>query len=783
MLEPVKGKAELFEKITREHAWEEIKKQLIDGKSRDLYCEDNLETMKVLVAYRDIVDFNLYKQAVEKIFPAADYNLNVRASADLDEQTHKLLSDYFEFIVTKRADVRPSRIEQKACCIIKINSPGSRHLTSDIDTSILSTLKFIDSEKSKQDFFEKAAAEVKVKTDHEGAISVMVIDGFYQLSEEEFGRSSGPHRDSNAYLDLMTKDEEEYPKFKENDQKDPDQTNPMIVDKRFFTTKEFIQQMSPYKKQKHELEMAASLFSLKEALDLLSVDSKQEPAFLWEQFKTQLKETVLTMMESYYEGMEKDQATKKTAEDIEKICETVEELNKYYHTCMKTKQIELEQGEYGKTSQLTGQEKEEDIRIAAMNRLYVEWLRKMVNCSSKLLEYNQNISLYATELSRLVEDIKQLEKKIERNKEDKAYQKEVVQWRQELSTQTALEKQTSDNLKGALRDKAKEKINKLHARITAHTFANEAYVNRSAVYHVVKGSQQQGKIAMTDQTLLGSVLQQLGFKLLHTQQLLNSGKGEEEAAYLTSKYGQRMKELIFPESRPIDMKKLKKTLKMNTLEILSQLKSTMIHPYCHQDFDLVILQQLNLETKIVYEIKKNGDIADSDKVACTRKLLDAEPTLQQTEKSLQPLYCQLASTVMGYAYISRLQRKAGHLWGEYDGSDQASQVSEDKVSQGKRKIETDHDKSEGRGDQKSRQELASKGKKNEVSGGLHIKSMQAGRHIKNFVEETASVDIIIDEQKAHEDIVTKVGGYKTRSSEDLDSSDVLSVGREQTSRP
>ena len=93
------------------------------------------------------------------------------------------------------------------------------------------------------------------------------------------------------------------------------------------------------------------------------------------------------------------------------------------------------------------------------------------------------------------------------------FQKELTAYREQSLT-------LHRKLESALKSLAKLYNEQQASQIRANLFAQEAYINRASVYHVVAWMQS----AVDDlrinfkQVVMGSILQQIGFRLLHSAQ-------------------------------------------------------------------------------------------------------------------------------------------------------------------------------------------------------------------------------------------------------------------------
>ncbi len=646
--------------------WEAIKKKYLQPHyqgGEQLPVKSQTQTLKALVQYRDLIDFRLYRKAVEAIFPLEAYNLTSRVNGHIEGS--KFTSSWYEFVVTLRA--LPVEQGKTTQCVIKVNAPGSRNLTSDIDTSLKTHLST-----DNVSFLQFAHLNIKNKgPDYEGRITNALIDGFYMLSEQEFGLTSGEHRDSNAYVDLSANEEDHYPKFK-----DDDVSNPTIGGEKLFNPAELEKKLAECKLKKHRLELAASMFSLRVALD-------EEG---WAAFKQQVGESIkvcATYLDDGSEEVPKKQASysRATHEDLAEnfkqslqdpeilgAFRQAEDFFKVYHEGLAAKKRELKPVE----GKLDAEAQERNLEVAALNRLYFTHLEIMTDCNDAILKLkHENKDLHES-LEPLKRKLEQEERKLQKFKKDPDFADDVPEQDRKCAALRQQYEAKVQRLKANILQEFDLEIKKLEARYQAHTFANEAYVCRSAVYHVVKGEQEGGKIEVNQQTLLGSVLQQTGFKLLHSQELLKRQKEQKnvgEAAYRTAKYGKRVHQLIF-EKQNITDREISAQYKSKRLSLFPKLKSPMARTAALELFSLEDLLFLNVEAKIIAEIKSNAGISEVDKYAQTERLLG--------ESGFRPQkLLEIASKVLAITYLSRFESKPGRelLWGGFSSNAQPLQLT------------------------------------------------------------------------------------------------------------
>ncbi|MBS4169088.1 hypothetical protein [Parachlamydia sp. AcF125] len=670
--------------------WDDRKSDYLNAIKRGRSQEQAAQKMRENIKSRDIVDYVSYNIAISTIFP--DFNLKARVKGTLKVTPNGedvLASKWYEFVVKQRPDHEPTSREEKQSCEIKIDAPGSRTLTSDIDTSILTTFKgnssffenavsiFKDEEKKTKDE-EKKLKEI----DFAGRVTKQVIDNFYKFSEKEFKMTSSTHRDSNAYADTLAKDKENYPKFLHDEE-----NNPSIHRRMLFTVEEFTQEFTQHKYQKHVQEMAASLFSLR-----VSLEEKE-----WKEFKDQAKEQLRTILKAELgklPGQQCDAYISACEQDYDRIFREVKDIHQEHSEALANK----EKGREVQGLRRTLLNPKKDIKIAALNRLYVEYLEKCTNCYEQILALKSNkkplmdrIDELGAEKEELGYQITGLKKHIESNKVKDAETEKLIGKKENRHNLLVGEYgEEKERLRRNILETARLQVKLHRAQILASTFAYEAYVCRSAVHHVVNGQKGAENQPISQQTLLGSALQQVGFKLLHTNELLHKGDSYEEVAYYTAKYGQRIFNLIFSGRRAeLDNNDIKYVARGRTVEgfpQLAYLKSEQVRNNAYVTFEEEELALLNSQAKIIQRIKSNSKVSDADKPRETLELIQKlYPFSNEEEKKRyfekeKKLYLSISAKLIGLVYASRLKHK-GYLWGQNPSIPLLNKVEEKKEAE------------------------------------------------------------------------------------------------------
>lgn len=618
--------SDIFMQYTLEGSnWEEIKSKFVtnasDNNEGAFFSLDNMRTM---VRYRDVLDFGIYKRVIESLFPIEYFDVTPEVCGGMREEPDATKSTgccciYKTTKYNYTVRNKQMQMERDEYCQITINSPGSRTLTSDIDTAIfVSSTALFD--------FRHALPRVSEKgPDYDGRVVNALIDGFYTTSQALHGITSGESRDSNVYADTRTNDSEEYPKFN-----DTEVNNPIVSGKKLFSTDEFKRLFSRYKLVKHWLELSASLFSLRCSLDDAS----------WIGFKLLVLNRVAELSAVMFNRA--DAPAEVMRSDLDVIFSFTERYFIEYRDELESELGRVMESEYAKQSPFSKGSPafKKDMQISAMNALYVRYLEETTTVNGEILGL-------------------------------KTYVKEaLLKDQREPST-----RQDIENLKKFFIIIARLKNKKQALRVKAHTFANGGYVNRSAIYHIVKGMQEGVHVRVSEQTLLGSALHQIGFRVLYAKEQRAKGKTEGEIFYSNGKYGARVFDLIFAchrdevDEAPIESCEM----------ILHHLKSANIKPVLNRLFSRDELLFLKYEMNLVTSIKRSS-IPESERPLRAHKLLGERlhamkgerfgSNYEATDSDItqfacqdeEPLLLSMASKLIVVVYLSQLTRKNA-IWG------------------------------------------------------------------------------------------------------------------------
>ena len=652
----------LFDQLAmRGKGWETAKQEFVTDSGNGIA----LKHMKGLVEYRDILDYLIYRRAIEAIFPKEYYEVTARLEESVDtsaDGNYQFKSTGYTFIVTNRNS--PS-----SQCIIKINAPGSRLLTSDIDTSI-----YVAGVTGVNNFDLKfAAPAIRDRgPDFDGRVRNQIIAHFYQLSEELHHMTSTESRDSKAYADTITNDD--YPHF------NTVETNPSINDLPFIQDPNFYVK---HKLSKHHLEQASSMVTV---LRTLTTEE-------WMAFKTKL----LAQLKDFFKYIDQNPANQlATAEvDLKQIFILAEKLHREAEEIVSDKvtQIKKEKAEYWASSPFSNVPSRlaNDLKISAMNALYVEHLEKVTDVNGEIILLTQNIRSIVEELNSLYKE-----------------KNTVAMTQQTLNSLSQKIEILEKQLNAYLIQKADKMIERQASQIRANLFAHDAYVSHSAICHVVKGMLiNKGKAALKKQTLMGSALQQIGSRLYHENQLRDANKSEAEIAYCGAKYGARLFDLFFNDGQvsirnePYTNEEIEELVQgkqeNNSLYILSRLKSEALQSQMHLLFDRKKYHLINSEMKIV-AVKNNTDFSTKEKLEKTHELLKERMCLINPEKytnkdkitdaeirefaitTQKNLFISIAVKLIAVGYVAKFAQHKSWVWGfQVNTLNQASHADKQKL--------------------------------------------------------------------------------------------------------
>jgi hypothetical protein len=331
--------------------------------------------------------------------------------------------------------------------------------------------------------------------------------------------------------------------------------------------------------------------------------------------------------------------------------------------------------------------------ISAMNTLYVEYLEKVTDANGELIHVTQKIHDLTLQLNALCLERHEVSKtvaglniEILRNR----YPDKFLHAQETVDTLTHQIEAGERQLMTCLIQRADKYLEKQMLQIKANLFANEAYICHSAVYHILKGMLNKSRIPLSKQTVMGSALQQIGFRLLHADELRKANKAEEEIAYYCAKYGKRVFDLLFNNTENVKLtpfldeqiEALVKNPEVAPLKILPHLKAIELQSHFKHLFTREEYHLLNSEVKIIAFVKRVGTIPETDKAKKTLELLkerlylinqEAYPdkekiTAEQMRNFVKTtenrLFKSIATKLMAAVYITKLDLSKGYLWGQ-----------------------------------------------------------------------------------------------------------------------
>ena len=231
---------------------------------------------------------------------------------------------------------------------------------------------------------------------------------------------------------------------------------------------------------------------------------------------------------------------------------------------------------------------------------FIEKLKKYIDKERELKNKDTQIEKVKNAITKNVKEIfvkTLLESELEKIRAEKA----------ELSTDLS-------NCRNICTDSLQEliasNIKLQECQIQAALFANEAYINYSALYHTVYWQQSDNKENLNiarRHIVMCSILQQSGFLLLHTKNYRDKGVSDGLLLYRTAKYGQRIADMIFGNKTEFfsDFNNKKE-------QILSRLKCTI--PIADFKANENLWPLLERSCQVVNDVKKNDHIKPYDKI-------------------------------------------------------------------------------------------------------------------------------------------------------------------------
>jgi hypothetical protein len=651
--DPQHKAAEFFRLMAENRiTWEILIKALVVNSGDNEQAQKN---MQVLVAYRDVIDRDIFRKAIEAMFPNQHYAYQYDAQSKPDNYVIKIYNVNNQI----KGGWLTHTSEQEPNCILTIKAPGSRTLTSDIDTTVSATsgtkqLSIVNSklDVSHLQLLDMNTGELAVASKHDLTNSVdyftriqaTLIDQFYRISEDIYTISSGEHRDSNVYSSGFL-EEGLYPVFahKQPERYKNPQLNFQLPTKDWFFDKmeNYISFYEPQRSQKHQLELAASLVSLYQALT-------QPGKFCYASSWSDFKNLILEKFKNNPLALEDWNGKNNSTEGIFSITET---LCQYYEDTLK------EARQYAPDKQ----------DATLINEIYARHILRVAECNEALIELQTKVEEKKKVYNNLVRELTPHQLSLLQASDDDVegkqfYQNKVGELENALKERKAV-------LIGLLEQQAGLLINRQQWQIKANLFANEAYVNRAAPYHVVNGLQMKQAIDWSKHVVLGSTLQQLGFFLLHSKLQFEKDYTPGEVFYKNAKYLMRIAHILFGKDMKWHHQKKKKVLeKVNLLPHIVGNWNRRFEDY----YDL-----FNNALYIIEKIKGDPSIPDGQKYEVTyaemseRMGCDTPHAMQDCFKN-QELRQLLAFTgqLIKVVYKAKREEKGNQLWGSFFASQQ-----------------------------------------------------------------------------------------------------------------
>jgi tetratricopeptide (TPR) repeat protein len=567
------------------------------------------EHFEALILYRDTLDFKMYQKAMEEIF--SDDKFTIKAEG----------VNTGEFSIKIYASPAGSLISaDNFICKIIFNAPGTRSQTSDVDTTILPQIEFlVDHRIAGGNLLGKGS-------DYTARLWASIIHHFDRLNQKQFGLVTALHRDTNPYaagfLNVMTDTVNEmvdipkeirgvYPQFRVFKQ---------MLDKfELWDDKELEAHIEEQRKQKHCLEMAASLLPLK----IFHHESSDE----WGALITKLQESHPADFEIILKYINTFDAFIREASAGIKHSPSLNDANTAH---------------FGQALQ------DKNLKIAAYNRKYVEGLTALAEINHRVYQHyfqlycNQHVLKEGTEQESLATKFAKARAQVPIKQRGLADQQstqpvdkhEIEEAKEALSRAEQAVERLRGGAKKVIKSLVTDMVVKQKTQIMANLFAIEAYFNYAAPYHVVRGIQQKQLIQITHHVIMGSVLQQIGFYLLHRKESEEEGHQPGRVLYKTAKYGARILDII---------RRLNNASKMS--ELLSQIPS---------------------DTKQFLEVLEKAERDRKSSKAMSEKLTDLQ-TLYTQNMSLfnqaTGLLQDLVRQVLEIGYESKI-KTSKHSWGK-----------------------------------------------------------------------------------------------------------------------
>jgi len=576
-----------------------------------------------LIQDRDLLDQECYREAIARLFDddnksygSQQYNYNwvwnKNTGVNNDLTGYKLV--YHEVHVNSK-DARHNNLLEVA-----IKAPGSRDLMSDVDTTIEVT--HCD---------ERLRQKIRWPAHFEGSegclktlLQAAIVHNFNQINLEITGLTGALSRDSNAYAkEGYFKNDQEQFKFKEKFLSES--TLELLKDRALYeqVADAFAKSIvSQYKQKKETQELAASLFSIRE---YFGEDERGWQREMLDYFETH---------PLYNDDQGNNNSFRAV---IEAALNLTSEWYKFYKNALN----ELRNGDsqeavryrlgYGdkvgtNLEQSSSAEREEDMRIDMKGYLYTKILAKEVACLQSQLDKvdlssaKRSIEVLAKELKTLENKLKEGKRELRRASTDflkEAVERHIIFLRNERVSLYRDYEKAIKGYAGAIQEQCDLKNKLQEATIKAGLFAHEAYVNFSALYHTVYWQQSQDDRLRIDRRhiVLCSVLQQIGFRLLHGKDYQDAMQLQDnvyqkalrggEMLYRVAKYEQRVADMFLGDDTWFG----DKFFDNNSGYVLKRLKE----PVEKTAFSPNFYRLLNRGILLVKDVKKNKNVPPEQK--------------------------------------------------------------------------------------------------------------------------------------------------------------------------
>jgi len=626
---------------------------LFDLEKDDQERQSHQSFVGELIKRREQFDEGCYRQAVKRLFddngkPRCDqkysYSPKWNKSTGIRNDLIGYKLAYYELCVSTKDAGHDDLLK------IIIKAPGSKDLMSDVDTTIEVT--YCD---------ESLRQKTKWPSHFEGnngclktLLQAAIVYNFNRINLEATGLTGALSRDSNAYAEKgYIKNGQEQFKFNKIRQNLLSSDTLIFLKEDDALCREVAENykeniVRKYKQRKETQELAASLFSIREYFG-----------------KKGWQEEMLDYFETLYPYRNDQKNNIAFRKVIKEAFDLTDEWYRFYKDELNKlsegdteESVVYQQGYWDKVGSQFNQKplsdkRKEDMHIDMKYYLYTKILAKDVaRLQSELDKIDLARSKYSVEkLAKKLrnagnssderrpvvgENKKKVKKgslpamdKREKDKEGKnsseknheedflpkkAWNERIEFLKNEYSSLYLNYIKEIKKYRKNLKNKCRIKNKLQKATIKAGLFAHEAYVNFGALYHTVYWQQSQDDKLRIDRrhVVLCSVLQQIGFRLLHSKEYQKKMQLQDdvyqkallggEMLYRVAKYEQRVADMLLGSDRAwFDDK-----VSSSTEDVLKRLRGT--EPVKKSTFELKFYRLLDRGTLLVKEVKKKGDV-------------------------------------------------------------------------------------------------------------------------------------------------------------------------------